>query len=70
LGKLQRLYTLLKDSELFDNLPGTVVLLYFPILESLYSDKSLGRPDCDNRVQVIVRDLLCRERIRRNDLLK
>jgi hypothetical protein len=32
LGKLQRLYTLLKDFELFNTLPDTIVLLYFLIL--------------------------------------
>jgi Tetratricopeptide repeat len=43
--------------ELPDDLVGAVILLLFPILKSLYGSKSVGRPNRDNRVQVIVWDL-------------
>jgi hypothetical protein len=68
--QLQRPNALLKVLELLDDLLGTVVLLLFPVLKSLYGSKSLGRPNWDNRVQIIVRDLLLGDRVARSDILK
>jgi hypothetical protein len=68
--QLQRPHALLKVLELPDDPLGTVVLLLFPILKSLYGSKSLGRPNWDNRVQIIVRDLLLGDRVTRSDILE
>jgi hypothetical protein len=68
--QLQRPNAFLKVLELLDDLLGTVVLLLFPVLKSLYSSKSLGRPNWNNRVQIIVRDLLLDDRVARSDVLK
>ena len=68
--QLQRPNALLKVLELLDDLPGTIVLQLFPILESLYGSKSLSRPNWDNRVQIIIRDLLLGDRVTRGDILE
>jgi len=63
----QRPNALLKVLELLDELLGTIVLLLFPILKSLYGSKSLDRPNLDNRVRIIVKDLLLGDRLARSD---
>jgi hypothetical protein len=68
--QLQRPNALFKVLELLNDLLGTVVLLLFPVLKSLYSSKSLSMPNWDNRVQIIVRDLLLGDRVVRSDILK
>ena len=68
--QLQRPDAPLKVLKLLNDLLGTIVLLLFPILKSLYGSKSLGRPNWDNRVQIIVRDLLLGDRVARSDILK
>jgi hypothetical protein len=68
--QLQRPDALLKVLKLLDDLLGTVVLLLFPIFKSLYGSKSLGRPNWDNRVQIIVRDILLSDQITCSDVLK
>jgi hypothetical protein len=68
--RLQRPNALFKVPELLDDLLGTVVLLLFLVLKSLYGSKSLGRPNWDNQIQIIVRDLLLGDRVARNDILE
>jgi hypothetical protein len=68
--QLQRPSALLKVLELLGDLLGTVVLLLFPILKILYGSKSLGRPNWDNRVQIIVKVLLLGDRLARSDILE
>jgi hypothetical protein len=68
--QLQRPNALFKVLELLDNQLGTIVLLLFPVLKSLYGSESLGRPKWDNRVWIIVRDLLLGDRVARSDILK
>jgi hypothetical protein len=68
--QLQHPSALLKVLERLGDLLGAVVLLLFSILKSLYGSKSLGRSNWDNRVQVIVKDLLLGDQLARSDILE
>jgi hypothetical protein len=67
--QLQRPSALLKVLEQLGDLLGTVVLLLFPIHKNLYGSKSLGTPNWDNRVRIIVKVLLLGDRQARSDIL-